>query len=386
MIAPGANYSAEEGCFEGPEKLLEIWFSPVIPKNENANLRQIERHVWDDMLATVKCTVLSIIRNPHADAYLLSESSMFVYPHKLMIKTCGATTLLSALPRILEIAQSYCGYHEPYRLFYSRKSFMFPEKQVGPHRSWDEEVNYLDSHFEHGSAYTVGDTNGDEWYLYMTTPTAELNLPAIPWPKSLLYPAAATTTAKSTIPMRRDETIEILMTQLNPEAMEAFYHRPGEPAGLKGGHRVDLETGLAKVYPEANVDSYLFEPCGYSANALLDEGYYTIHVTPEPQCSYASFETTIPASYSHAVKNPGKGRQHGDAESVCLLIRQVIDIFQPGTFTVTYFSSHNDNEEDDNNIGVMMEAMGRFGGYKRKDRILYEFDGYDLVFGQYKKI
>ena len=219
----------------------------------------------------------------------------------------------------------------------------------------------------------------------MTTPTAELNLPAIPWPKSLLYPAAATT-AKSTIPMRRDETIEILMTQLNPEAMEAFYHRPGEPAGLEGGHRVDLETGLAKVYPEANVDSYLFEPCGYSANALLDEGYYTIHVTPEPQCSYASFETTIPASYSHAVKNPGKGRQHGDAESVCLLIRQVIDIFQPGTFTVTYFSSHNDNEEDDNNIGVMMEAMGRFGGYKRKDRILYEFDGYDLVFGQYKKI
>jgi S-adenosylmethionine decarboxylase len=78
---------------------------------------------------------------------LTSESSMFVFPHKLILKTCGTTTLLKALPRILEIARKYCKFEKVWRVFYSRKSFMFPEKQLGPHRSWDEEVAYLDAHF-----------------------------------------------------------------------------------------------------------------------------------------------------------------------------------------------------------------------------------------------
>ena len=71
---------------------------------------------------------------------------MFVFPHKIVLKTCGTTTLLKAVPYILEIAKTRCGYESVYRLFYSRKSFMFPEKQLGPHRSWEEEVNYLDNH------------------------------------------------------------------------------------------------------------------------------------------------------------------------------------------------------------------------------------------------
>jgi S-adenosylmethionine decarboxylase len=72
---------------------------------------------------------------------------MFVFPHKIVLKTCGTTTLLKAVPYVLEIAKTRCGYESVYRLFYSRKSFMFPDKQPGPHRSWEEEVQYLDSHF-----------------------------------------------------------------------------------------------------------------------------------------------------------------------------------------------------------------------------------------------
>jgi S-adenosylmethionine decarboxylase len=108
----GANYSAEHGCFEGPEKLLEIWFSPspsfsrfdgqgvdslstsltnsdseemsdestpATPNESQVNLslgysqdlRTVDRSLWDSMLATVKCTVLSIVSNAHVDAYLL---------------------------------------------------------------------------------------------------------------------------------------------------------------------------------------------------------------------------------------------------------------------------------------------------------------------------
>lgn len=95
----GANYSAEFGCFEGPEKLLEIWFSPTpftnaaahdpnsdsdesspaTPNESQINLslgfssdlRTVDRHLWDAMLATVKCTVLSVVSSAHVDAYLL---------------------------------------------------------------------------------------------------------------------------------------------------------------------------------------------------------------------------------------------------------------------------------------------------------------------------
>ncbi len=60
---------------------------------------------------------------------MLSESSLFVYPERLALKTCGTTQLLAAVPLLLELAQvldmSAC------RTKYSRASFLFPEKQVG---------------------------------------------------------------------------------------------------------------------------------------------------------------------------------------------------------------------------------------------------------------
>ncbi|KAL0074047.1 adenosylmethionine decarboxylase [Phycomyces blakesleeanus] len=427
----GTNYSAEHGCFEGPEKLLEIWFSPqdnsspidtdsdlsdvsnpTTPKDSYSfvfpkDLRTVEKPVWDSMLATVKCTVLSVVSNAYSDAYLLSESSMFVYSHKLVLKTCGTTTLLKALPYILEIARTRCGYESVYRLFYSRKSFIFPEKQPGPHRSWEEEVNYLDDHFDNGAAYVIGDTNEDEWYLYLTSPIdiahqeeAAIDMDQLmsetdglswmspkkcPWTK-VTRPSLALVDRFHGVhrPAGADQTVEILMTQLDRNAMRAFYHRNNEPAGLVGGVRVDRETGLGKIYPDAKVDSFLFEPCGYSANGLLDKGYYTIHVTPEPQCSYASFETTIPASVTHPVGNLGK--HNGQEASVRLLIRQVLDIFKPGAFTVTYFSSVSHEDDESENISKLMRTVGKFGGYRRKDRIIHAFEGYDLVFGHYKKI
>jgi S-adenosylmethionine decarboxylase len=77
-----------------------------------------------------------------------SESSLFVFPHKLILKTCGTTTLLAGIPPILELAQKAgFPYGEIYRVFYSRKSFMFPERQRSPHGSWGEEVQRLNSYF-----------------------------------------------------------------------------------------------------------------------------------------------------------------------------------------------------------------------------------------------
>jgi S-adenosylmethionine decarboxylase len=69
---------------------------------------------------------------------------MFIYPHKIILKTCGTTTLLIAIPRLLEIASEYCQLNKVWRVFYSRKNFVFPEAQLGPHKDWNEEVKFLD--------------------------------------------------------------------------------------------------------------------------------------------------------------------------------------------------------------------------------------------------
>ena len=152
-------------AFEGPEKLLEVWFAPserALPASASPlGLKVVAQDVWKEMLDLVRCKVLSVVESQNVDAYLLSESSMFVFPHKIVLKTCGTTTLLCGLPRILEIAAREARFVHvksdlpegisiaatPHRVFYSRKNFLFPRQQHGPHRSWRDEVRYLDKMF-----------------------------------------------------------------------------------------------------------------------------------------------------------------------------------------------------------------------------------------------
>ncbi|KAF9336292.1 spermidine resistance protein [Podila minutissima] len=490
------NDTQEAGSFEGPEKLLEIWFGPApyllqgirtIPDelvkdiseedtlggSDRYGLRIVPKPVWDEMLAIVKCQVLNTIQNDCMDAFLLSESSFFVYPHKLILKTCGTTTLLMALPKILEIAQNYCGLEKVWRVFYSRKTFMFPDRQLHVHRDWKDEVAFLDRHFDHGSAYTVGKVNGDHWCLYLTAPqddclshitsrrnsvtsdvaesvqacdindevvvvgghenaplsidtreclSGKVESPASPGsPRSPSYSSSSSVASSSSsisvassassasyLYPSHDQTVEILMTNLNHEAMKRFYQRPDDVPGTVGGVRVDQETGLAGLFPQAQLDSFLFTPCGYSANALQDGNYYTIHVTPEPVCSYASFETNIPVSLrsksksrsgSSSASEDGEEKKedviskatYTGPETVTELISKVVEIFQPGTMSVTVFSSHMTEDgqtETDRQIARrqrhLVKAMGRVPGFTRTDRILYEFEGCDLIFGHYE--
>src|SRR5690606_25392161 len=192
---------------------------------------------------------LSVVRSEHVHAYLLSESSMFVFKHKVILKTCGTTTLLHGLPHMLRIATEVAGFPPgkpgvatPYRVFYSRKSFMFPGKQLFPHTSWDDEVQFLENEFLNGSAYMVGKMNGEHWYLYLTNPGTILTPPHTP--PNEAQQASRTTTKllkfpespsnyENHFPMggeggraghgAHDETLAILMTELDPIKAKQFY-------------------------------------------------------------------------------------------------------------------------------------------------------------------
>jgi len=316
--------------FEGPEKLLEVWFkssrSEVDPDNNRWGLRSVDRKVWDEMLGLVQCQILNTLSNDYMDSFLLSESSMFVWNTKLILKTCGTTTLLLALDKLIEIAKSV-DLPEIENLFFSRRNFAQPDRQVGPHRNFSEEVRMLDQHCDDGSAFVLGKLNGEHWYLYMTER---------PEKKEGLAP---------------DATLEILMSDLDQTAMKPFYKQHCSDA-----RAASTASGIAGLFPEAQLDDFLFDPMGYSVNGILDAGYFTIHVTPQSSCSYASFETNIlMPSYTE-------------------LIQKVVEVFKPGRATITLFSNEPVASIHSRMVGWDLE------GYEKQERTFYQFEVYNLSF------
>ena len=328
-----------------------------------------------------------------------------MYPHKLILKTCGTTLNLFGLPRILDIAATHCGLKAVHRCFYSRKSFMFPERQQGPHREWRAEVEYLDRIFgaQRGAAYTVGKVNGDHWLLYLTNPGEDRE-------DAKSSPEVNRDTASARVPvtLEEDYTLEILMTKLSQNARSAFFF-PAAGSGPTPGpqmHAQDVSRalGIDTLFPasKTTLDAFTFTPCGYSANALLrpdaaHEGYYTIHVTPEEGWSFASFECNIPLShYTTCSESPNT------IPDLQTLIQRVVQIFQPGHLSLTLFITSSDapytnsivvngaNQDVrpaeapvDSAHRAFSEALAP-KGYKRTDKINYEFGGYDLAFASFE--
>ena len=82
---------ATPSFFEGPEKKLEMVVTP-----EHRSLRSLGDEVWRRVVEAAGAQVLSSLCNEECDAYLLSESSLFVYDDWFVMITCGQTTLIDA--------------------------------------------------------------------------------------------------------------------------------------------------------------------------------------------------------------------------------------------------------------------------------------------------
>jgi len=276
--------------FEGPEKKLEIRFRPLahITTDSSKGLRAISVSRWQEILDNVKCTIISYTPTPHMDTYVLSESSLFVYPNMVMIKTCGTTTLLRCLGEMINVGRQ-CGLAVEF-VSYSRKNFVFPNLQPHPHNSFEAEVHYLDKLFP-GKGFTFGDPNKDHWHKYV----ADLR--------------DDSTSACHVSP----STFEVMMHDLDPAVLAQFYKREGVSA-----YTLSATSGITSLLPPcAMIDPFQFEPCGYSMNGASAGYYYTIHITPEEHCSYVSFETNAPSSVN----------------SYASLLREVVEIFRPGRIT-----------------------------------------------------
>lgn len=319
------------GVFEGPEKTLEVVFRKIVGVDDDeaclsdssstgsgmaiapdesihrTGLRTLARADLDRICMRARCNILSRVSNRYLDAYVLSESSLFVYPHMIVLKTCGTTTLLRCVATLIELGRKI-GLEIDW-LGYNRKNFSFPGDQMFPHGSFHQELDYLYSHRTlcdrlDGDGYTLGPVTSDHWFVFVADHTKRCDLEN-----------------------DTDRVLNIMMFDIDQDVAQKFYFdqyqaRLGpDETEEEATKRISMEqtksAGIDSLIPGATIDPRAFEPCGYSMNAILFHSYSTMHITPEEGSSYASFET------NQKLKN------------YTSLISNVVRAFRPKRFVMT---------------------------------------------------
>lgn len=309
--------------FEGFEKRLQITFSeaPIFIDPQGLGLRALTRSQLDSILDAACCTIVNHLSNSELDSYVLSESSLFVYPNKIILKTCGTTKLLLAIPPILQLAESL--QLTVVSVKYSRGSFIFPNAQPAPHRSFSEEVAALNVFFGDLSpkAYVIGDPAipNRNWHIYSASKEVR---------RSLLV---------------REEvaviTVEMCMTGLDRDKASVFFKKSGEEDSAKEMTKL---SGISDVMPTHVICDFEFDPCGYSMNGVEGGALSTVHVTPEEGFSYASYEAMGFDPGSVGMKT---------------LMKRVLACFGPSQFSVAVTCPAGDDER------WAMEGCGEVEGY-----------------------
>ena len=305
--------------FEGCEKRLLVMFEGC------GDLRDIPKTKWISILKHAQCSILSTITNKECIAHLLSESSLFIFERMIMIKTCGTTTLLLIIPILIKECNAS-------NLFYSRSDFMFPRNQPLMHRTFGAEQNYLNEHFENGNGLTLGTRDKAKWHCYHL--------------KNAQYVE------------KKSKSLEIVLFDLDTECMKQYFAK-----NIASKSELDSSVICGCCVPSgALTDSHCFEPCGYSLNALLDSNYWTIHVTPEENASFVSFESNF---------------NYGEYTDV---ITKVVEFFRPKRFGFAINSYADKNEEI--NVGSW-----QFNGFDLSESESYEFTKiHSITWSNYRKM
>ncbi|MFG1498664.1 adenosylmethionine decarboxylase [Halobacteriovorax sp. XZX-3] len=233
--------------FEGSEKKAEI-----IVK-DGLNLLEIPDTFWAQLVEKAKATILSSVKNDKLKAFLLSESSLFVWEDRMLIITCGQTTLIQAI----DFFTSEYGKDSIKQLIFQRKNEYFSHMQ---HSTFMDDIKLLENKFN-GTALRFGNIDDHHNYIYFLdqeyTPSAD------------------------------DHTYELLMYEISCEARKLLTDENVTKDQIRDLLKLD------KILPGFELDDFVFNPYGYSLNAIKDDNYFTCHITPQEECPYISFETDI---------------------------------------------------------------------------------------------
>lgn len=175
-----------------------------------------------------------------------------------------------------------------------------------------------------------------------------------------------------------EQTLEILMSGLPEETMQQFFQKhtaeildKDSPDTQAYAREVTVSSGIADLIPGSTIDSYVFDPCGYSMNgsiAGIDDRhhYWTIHVTPESHCSYVSFETSMPPSAKDGYTS---------------LVNAVLNVFKPARFIVQVFADDHAvfGHRSEGSFNIQMP------GFRRLTHNVFHFEGdYNMTMASYE--
>lgn len=250
--------------FEGSEKKVEM-----ITDAEGGSLRALGNAFWSDVVAKAQTEILDTVSNEHCDAYLLSESSLFVWHDRFLMLTCGITTLVDATLHFLD---HFPQKHIRFASFQRKNEYQSHLQKT----SFQEDVDRLRKRLE-GCAFRLGHLDSHHNYIFHLD--------------------------KPYQPEKNDNTSELLMYHIKGD--NANYLR-GYGQTIQGIHKL---LKLDEILPGFELSDWLFEPFGYSLNAINGDRYATFHITPQEDSSYVSFETNLESSHIISVLlnalNPG---------------------------------------------------------------------------------
>ena len=234
--------------FEGSEKKGE-----VILQQGALDLRTLDRAFWVEMVDACAATILSSIHNEVCDAYLLSESSLFVWSDHFLLITCGQTKLVESILYFLDHFDA----QQVAQILFQRKNELYSDMQ---HSNFSEDVSRLQARVD-GVQIAFGDKSSHHTELF------HLEHRYQPYPE--------------------DRTYELLMYGIDDESSAYFTQ------SILTTNDIRQRLRLSEYLEGWDIDDFVFEPCGYSMNAIKGTRYCTIHLTPQHGYSYVSLETNL---------------------------------------------------------------------------------------------
>ncbi|MGB1263727.1 MAG: adenosylmethionine decarboxylase [Cognaticolwellia sp.] len=235
--------------FEGSEKKAEI----IIDRAQMSLLTDISDDFWQALVACGNAQILSSIENSDCKAFLLSESSLFVWHDRLLILTCGNTRLVHSVEYFFQhIAQ-----HKILQVSYQRKNEYFAHAQLS---SFGDDIALLGQYIS-GKAFRFGELDGHHNYIFHQDNSYQMSA--------------------------NDKSYELIAYQISQHASEKLTR-----VGLTSDEiRTFLQ--LDRLLSGYILDDFVFQPFGYSINAIKGTQYFTIHITPQASSSYVSIQANI---------------------------------------------------------------------------------------------
>ncbi len=232
--------------FEGSEKKFELI-------TNSFNLRDLGFDFFNELVRKSNAEILQVLSNNVCDAYLLSESSLFIWKDRMLMITCGKTALKDSLLFIIE----KLGPDKVDSVIFQRKNEYFAKMQDSHfYQDIEEFEKILD-----GNSLRFGVDHEHHNLIFSLNKKKQFN--------------------------EKDKTYEILSYDICEKVSAFFVKNHLTIEEIRDFFQVE------KILEGFEISDYIFRPFGYSLNALRREEYCTVHVTPQVSNSYVSFETNM---------------------------------------------------------------------------------------------